>query len=72
MNTPNPPALRALSGAEIGLSAAAYLEMGLEALRGGDTGRAIGCLASIEGPSWDAVLARFPGLPELMAAEVSQ
>lgn len=52
--------------AEIGLSAAAYLEMALEALRAGDRVRAVGCLASIDNTSWDAIAVRFPTLSALI------
>jgi hypothetical protein len=46
---------------EIGLAAASYAETGLAALRDGDLPRAIGALASIDEPAWQALNARFPG-----------
>ena len=62
MQTTNTPAWP-----EISLAAATYLELGLEALRDGDTVRAVGCLASIDARSWNGVVARFPQLPALLA-----
>ncbi len=55
-----------LPRAEIGLSAAAYLGLGLAALRDGDTVRAVECLASIDSASWSAILDRFPHLSDLI------
>jgi hypothetical protein len=52
--------------AEIGLSAAAYLEMGLAAMREGDTVRAIAALASIDADAWEAISVRFPHLDDLI------
>jgi hypothetical protein len=52
---------------EIGLAAAAYLQLGLEALRAGDEVRAIGAFASIDTCSWEAVLDRFPTLSDLIS-----
>jgi hypothetical protein len=50
--------------AEIGLAAAAYAEIGIEALLAGDTARAIGAFSSIPEESWHALAKRFPGFPE--------
>ncbi len=50
--------------AEIGLSGAALLEIGLSALERGDVPAAVGALAAIDEASWWAVMTRFPTLPE--------
>jgi hypothetical protein len=50
----------------IGLAAAAYLELGLAALRDGNQVRAVGCFASIDDSSWAAICARFPTLATLI------
>lgn len=63
MSTTTPALLRR---PEIGLAAATFLQLGLEALRDGDEVRAIGALASIDAVSWEAVLVRFPTLSDLV------
>ena len=64
--TTNPSAL------EIALSAATHLGLALEAARTGNVARTVECLASIDARSWEALLTRFPGLPELIAQEVTR
>lgn len=54
----------------VDLAAAAHLEMGLEALQRGSIPAAIGALASIDPDSWDAILERFPALPDYITSEV--
>jgi hypothetical protein len=54
----------------VDLSAAAYLEMALEALQVGNAPRAVGCLASIDETSWRLLVDRMPGLPALVARGV--
>lgn len=56
----------------VDLAAAAHLEMGLEALQRHDIPAAIGALASIDDDSWDAILNRFPGLPDYITSEVTR
>lgn len=51
---------------EIGLAAAAHLELGLLALETGRLPAAIGSLASIDEAAWSAIMHRFPNLPELI------
>ena len=53
---------------EIGLAAATYAELGLEALLAGDIPRAVGTLASIDSQAWAALVERFPGFPEQLLA----
>jgi hypothetical protein len=62
MDTPPAPPMRS----EIGLSAAAHLELGLLALEAGRLPAAIGSLACIDAAAWDAILRRFPILPDLI------
>lgn len=52
---------------DVGLAAATYLEMGLTALGEGNVPRAVGCLAAIDGKSWEAIVIRFPDLPARLA-----
>lgn len=54
----------------VDLAAAAHLEMGLEALQRHDIPAALGALVSIDDDSWDAILDRFPGLPDYITGEV--
>lgn len=61
-----------LAAPTIGLAAATWLELGLEALRDGNIPRAAGCLASIDAVSWDGLLIRFPTLPDLLKTGVAQ
>jgi len=56
----------------VDLAAAAYLELGLEALERGNLPAAIGALASIDDDSWAGILARFPGLPAYITSEVTR
>jgi hypothetical protein len=56
----------------VDLAAAAHLEIGLEALERGNIPAAIGALASIDDDSWDAILTRFPGLPDYITSEVTR
>lgn len=56
----------------VDLAAAAHLEIGLEALERGNMPAAIGALASIDDDSWDAILARFPGLPDYITSGVTR
>lgn len=58
---PYPPARRAAD-----LAAAAWLELGLEALQRHDIPAAVGALAAISDESWDALTRRFPALPDLI------
>jgi hypothetical protein len=51
---------------EIGLAAAAHLELGLMALESGRLPAAIGSLACIDEAAWLAILRRFPNIPELI------
>lgn len=51
---------------EIGLAAAAHLELGLLALEAGRLPAAIGSLACIDESAWSAILRRFPNIPELI------
>jgi len=51
---------------EIGLAAAAHLELGLLALEAGRLPAAIGSLASIDEAAWSAIVRRFPNIPELI------
>jgi hypothetical protein len=51
---------------EIGLAAAAHLEIGLLALEAGQLPAAVGSLAAIDDAAWTAILTRFPTLPELI------
>lgn len=51
---------------EIGLAAAAHLELGLLALEAGRLPAAIGSLACIDAAAWDAIRARFPGIEALI------
>jgi hypothetical protein len=51
---------------EIGLAAAAHLELGLLALESGRLPAAIGSLACIDEAAWSAILRRFPNIPELI------
>lgn len=62
MNTPQDLPARP----EIGLAAAAHLELGLLALEAGRLPAAIGSLASIDEAAWSAILRRFPNIPELI------
>jgi hypothetical protein len=57
-------------GADIGLAAAAHLEIGLEALERGNVPAAVGALAAIDAEAWAAICARFPVLPYYVAREV--
>lgn len=57
---------------EIGLSGAALLQAGLEALARGDVPAAIGSLAAIDDATWWAVLTRFPTLPDHIRAAIDQ
>jgi hypothetical protein len=62
MDTPQyPPARRAAD-----LAAAAWLELGLEALQRGNIPAAVGALACIDDDAWAAFLRRFPNLPNLI------
>jgi hypothetical protein len=56
----------------VDLAAAAHLEIGLEALERGNLPLAIGALASIDDDSWDALLTRFPTLPDLITRGTNQ
>ena len=56
----------------VDLAAAAHLEMGLEALERGNIPAAIGALVSIDDDSWEAILTRFPGLPDYITSEVTR
>jgi hypothetical protein len=58
--------LTTLAIPEIGLSAATYLGLGLQALRDGNIPRAVECFASIDARPWQAIVIRFPGLPDLL------
>ena len=58
---PNPPARP-----EIGLAAAAHLELGLLALQAGRLPAAVGSLACIDETAWSAIMHRFPNLPDLI------
>lgn len=51
---------------EIGLAAAAHLEIGLLALENGRLPAALGSLACIDAAAWDAICARFPGIEALV------
>lgn len=51
---------------EIGLAAAAHLELGLLALQAGRLPSAIGSLAAIDEPAWSAIIRRFPHLPTII------
>lgn len=51
---------------EIGLAAAAHLELGLLALESGRLPAAIGSLACIDEAAWSAITRRFPNLPNLI------
>lgn len=51
---------------EIGLAAAAHLELGLLALQAGRLPAAVGSLACIDEAAWSAITRRFPHLPELI------
>lgn len=62
MDAPDYPPARP----EIGLSAAAHLELGLLALEAGRLPAAIGSLACIDEAAWTAITRRFPNLPELI------
>lgn len=48
------------------LAAAAWLELGLEALQRGEIPAAVSALVCIDDASWDAILRRFPHLPTLI------
>lgn len=56
--------------ARIDLTAAAYAELGLEALYAGNIPRAIGMLAAIDEESWKALRERFPGFPERIGSDL--
>lgn len=56
---------------EIGLAAAAHLELGLLALESGQLPAAVGSLASIDAAAWSAILDRFPALPDLITKKWS-
>jgi hypothetical protein len=62
MDTPAHPPTRP----DIGLAAAAHLELGLLALEAGRLPAAIGALACIDATAWDAICARFPGIDALI------
>ncbi len=51
---------------EIGLAAAAHLELGLLSLEAGRLPTAIGSLACIDEAAWSAILRRFPNLSILI------
>jgi hypothetical protein len=51
---------------EIGLAAAAHLEIGLLALEAGRLPAALGSLACIDEAAWSAIVRRFPNLPVLL------
>ena len=51
---------------EIGLAAAAHLELGLLALEAGRLPAAIGSLACIDAAAWTAIVNRFPGIDTLI------
>lgn len=51
---------------EIGLAAAAHLEIGLLELEAGRLPAALGSLAAIDEDAWMAILRRFPNLPNLI------
>lgn len=52
---------------EIGLAAAAHLELGLLALENGRLPAAVGSLACIDEAAWSAIVRRFPNLPNLIS-----
>lgn len=62
MDTPTYPPARP----EIGLAAAAHLELGLLAMEAGRLAAAIGSLACIDEAAWSAITRRFPNIPELI------
>lgn len=62
MDAPDYPPARP----DIGLAAAAHLELGLLALENGRLPAAIGSLACIDAAAWDAICARFPGIEVLI------
>jgi predicted negative regulator of RcsB-dependent stress response len=51
---------------EIGLAAAAHLELGLLALEAGQLPAALGSLAAIEESAWQAIVNRFTGIEALI------
>lgn len=51
---------------DIGVAAAAHLELGLLALENGRLPAALGSLACIDAAAWDAICARFPGIETLI------
>lgn len=51
---------------EIGLAAAAHLELGLLALQAGRLPAAVGSLACIDEAAWSAIMRRFPNLTTLI------
>lgn len=62
MDTPPYPPARP----DIGLAAAAHLEVALIELEHGHLPGAVGALAAIDEAAWTAILRRFPTLPELI------
>ena len=62
MDAPTYPPVRP----EIGLAAAAHLELGLLALEAGRLPSALGSLACIDEAAWSAITRRFPNLPAVI------
>jgi len=62
MNAPAYPPARL----DIGLAAAAHLEVALIELERGHLPGAVGSLAAIDADAWAAILDRFPNLPDLI------
>jgi len=57
---------------DIDLSSATRLELGLSALELGNVPAAVGALAAIPADDWEAIVDRFPTLPNYIAREVNR
>lgn len=57
---------------DVDLSSATRLELGLSALEAGNVPAAVGALAAIPEADWQAILQRFPTLPNYIHKEVNR
>jgi hypothetical protein len=57
---------------DVDLSSATRLELGLSALEAGNVPAAVGALAAIPAAEWEAILQRFPSLPDYINKEVNK